>query len=344
LGKVMQRQSLKEILYNRYCMRPTDIQNNGDLKVEYSRSAIQRERAMQRRRRRAITLGVCATVLVVGAVVLIVALSGGNGNIRKVPMVVGLTYAQARQLSVKAKLKIEVNPEQDYKSVADLDRHRVVDQEPADGKDAEAGTLLRVTLKGVPDAKTASAPTSQPENPQTTTPPQTATSPDPAPTQVAPVDGNPVYPFTKDGSIACGHWPSGSTDYPYFGAPRENGRLHGAIDVYPPTGKGTPVKAIKDGTVVQVIPDFYTRADGEVCCGILIDHGDFVAFYGELQSPAALSVGQTVKTGKQIGAVSGTIQLHFEMYTPGTRARGNWYGSQPSNLLDPTAKMLDLLK
>ena len=36
-----------------------------------------------------------------------------------------------------------------------------------------------------------------------------------------------------------------------------------------------------------------------------------------------LSVGQTVKAGQQIGAVSGTVQLHFEMYTPGTRARGN---------------------
>ena len=196
-----------------------------------------------------------------------------------------------------------------------------------------------------PQSSPASAPSSQPvasESPQAPAP--AAPAPSPAPAQVAPVEGSPIYPFTRDGSVGCGHWSSGSTDYPYFGAPRENGRLHGAIDIYPPGGRGTPVKAIKDGTVLQVIPAFYTRADGEVCCGILLDHGDFVAFYGEMMSPALLSVGQTVKAGQQIGAVSGTVQLHFEMYTPGTRARGNWYGSQPSNLEDPTQYMLDLMK
>ena len=77
-------------------------------------------------------------------------------------------------------------------------------------------------------------------------------------------------------------------------------------------------------------------------CGILIDHGDFVAFYGEMASPPALSVGQTVKQGQQLGVVSGTLQLHFEMYTPGTRARGDWYGPQPANLKDPTQFMLGL--
>jgi hypothetical protein len=46
--------------------------------------------------------------------------------------------------------------------------------------------------------------------------------------------------------------------------------------------------------------------------------------------------------GQQIGAVSGTVQLHFEMYTPGTRSRGNWYGQQPANLEDPTQFMLGL--
>ena len=199
-----------------------------------------------------------------------------------------------------------------------------------------------------PQSSPASAPSSQPVASQSPPAAPAAAAPAPAPpaapAQVAPVGGSAIYPFTRDGSVGCGHWSSGSTDYPYFGAPRENGRLHGAIDIYPPGGKGTPVKAIKDGTVLQVIPAFYTRADGEVCCGILIDHGDFVAFYGEMMSPALLAVGQTVKAGQQIGAVSGTVQLHFEMYTPGTRARGNWYGSQPSNLEDPTQYMLDLMK
>jgi murein DD-endopeptidase MepM/ murein hydrolase activator NlpD len=98
---------------------------------------------------------------------------------------------------------------------------------------------------------------------------------------------------------------------------------------------------MKDGTVVKVA-SFYTRANGEVTYGVLIDHGNFVANYAELQSPS-VAVGNAVKQGQVIGAVSGTEQLHFEMYDPGSGDwTGGWYGTRPANLRDPTQTMIDL--
>lgn len=265
-------------------------------------------------------------------------LVGSNGS--KAPNVVGLTYRQAQQKGYQAKLEIQVNPRQDKSNIKDLDSHKVVEQYPLAGAQCKDKTLT-VTLEGVPDNKVPSLNSSSANTAPSSTAGSTPST-TPSPALVSPIEGKPIYPFAKDASIACGRWPAGSTDYPYFGAPRENGRLHGAIDIYPPGGRGTKVKAIKDGTVVQVVPDFYTRADGEVCCGILINHGDFVAFYGEMTSPPPLSVGQAVKQSEVIGTVSGTVQLHFEEYTASTTARENWYGSQPANLLDPTDMMLKL--
>lgn len=155
---------------------------------------------------------------------------------------------------------------------------------------------------------------------------------------VKPVNGTPLYPFSREESIACGHWPSGSLDYPYFGAPRTNGRLHAGIDIYPKGGEGAFVYALKSGTVVRVEP-FYTRYTGEVTYAVLIDHGDFVANYAELQPPS-LKPGDRVERGhasQVIGYISGTQQLHFEMYTPGTNNWVWWYGAQPANLIDPTS-------
>ena len=154
-----------------------------------------------------------------------------------------------------------------------------------------------------------------------------------------PLDGTPRYPFTRDASIACGHWPPGSTDYPYFGAPRNGTRLHAGVDIYPPAGVGSPVYAIEDGTVLKIEP-FYTRATGEVTYAMLVDHGDCVVNYGEVQPPS-LKVGARVGRGQMIARVSGTVQLHFELYTPGTTSWLSWYGAQPANLLDPTPMMLE---
>ena len=158
----------------------------------------------------------------------------------------------------------------------------------------------------------------------------------------APVEGPPLYPFTREGSVSCGHWPAGSTDYPYFGAPRNGTRLHAGVDIYPPRGEGAPVLAVKAGTVIKT-GLFYTRASGEQTYAILVDHGDFVADYGEVRPPEPwVRPGAAVARGQVIGYVSGTVQLHFEMYAPGTTSWLSWYGPQPSNLLDPTPYMLKL--
>jgi murein DD-endopeptidase MepM/ murein hydrolase activator NlpD len=159
---------------------------------------------------------------------------------------------------------------------------------------------------------------------------------------VAPISAKLKYPFTKNASIKCGRWNSMSQDYPYFGAPRDrNTRKHAGIDIYPAHGEGTPVKAIKAGKVIKVAP-FYTRANGEVTYGVLIEHGDFVANYAELKRPV-VRPETLVKKGQEIGRISGTKQLHFEQYTTGTKDWLRWYGDCPSNLLDPTQIMVVIL-
>jgi murein DD-endopeptidase MepM/ murein hydrolase activator NlpD len=153
-----------------------------------------------------------------------------------------------------------------------------------------------------------------------------------------PFDGGVKYPFTKNDSEKCGHWRSGSQDYPYFGAPRDgNTRSHAGIDLYPTKGAGTPIKAIRDGKVIRIAP-FYKRRNGEITYALLIDHKEFVANYAELRKPT-LVAGAIVKQKQTIGFVSGTEQLHFELYKPGTGGWLPWHGKMPPNLIDPTDMM-----
>ena len=172
----------------------------------------------------------------------------------------------------------------------------------------------------------------------------------------APVDGSLVRPFTEEEAINCGFWRQGSMDYPYFGAPREGDRIHGGIDIYTTGGHasdggGMVVRAIRNGTVLQVIHHFYQRSStGEITQAVLIDHGYFVACYCEIRgnpvelgSSLILSEGESVDAGEVIGYVSGTKQLHFELYLPGTQQRSSWYGSRrPDGLLDPTEFILKM--
>jgi len=154
----------------------------------------------------------------------------------------------------------------------------------------------------------------------------------------SPFDGALKYPFTKRGSQECGRWRSGSQDYPYFGAPRDgNTRRHAGIDLYPVKGAGTPIKAIQDGRVIRIAP-FYQRRNGEVTYAVLIDHGEYVANYAELRKPA-LSAGAIVRKKQTIGFLSGTEQLHFELYSPGTEQWLSWNEIMPPNLIDPTDMM-----
>ena len=157
-----------------------------------------------------------------------------------------------------------------------------------------------------------------------------------------PTDESLKYPFTKDDSLRCGRWEADHQDYPYFGAPRNrNSRKHAGIDIYPVGGEGTPVKAIKDGLVIKVAP-FFIRSNGEKTYSVLIDHGDFVANYAELKKPP-IRVGQRIGQGESIGSISGTGQLHLELYEAGTSDSVRWYGERPRYLLDPTSVMRGVL-
>jgi murein DD-endopeptidase MepM/ murein hydrolase activator NlpD len=159
---------------------------------------------------------------------------------------------------------------------------------------------------------------------------------------VFPTDTSLQYPFTRDASLRCGRWKANSQDYPWFGAPRNrNSRKHAGIDIYPLQGKGATVKAMKAGQVIKVAP-FFTRSNGEKTYAVLVDHGDFVVNYAELEKPD-IRVGQRIGQGEAIGSISGTGQLHLELYETGTSDWLRWYGERPRNLLDPTPVLLGVL-
>ena len=158
---------------------------------------------------------------------------------------------------------------------------------------------------------------------------------------VAPLDGGLARPFTAKEAMLSGHWKKGSRDLPHFGAVRNpTGRQHAGVDLYPVAGEGAAVRSMADGEVLVSAP-FYTRRNGEKTFGLLVDHGDMVVNYAEIRPIKA--VGDKVKQGELLGTVSGTAQLHLELYAAGTRRWiGGWYGSRPEWLLDPTPMMLKL--
>ena len=68
-----------------------------------------------------------------------------------------------------------------------------------------------------------------------------------------------------------------------------------------------------------------------------------MADYGEVRPPQAwVRPGAHLSRGQVFAEVSGTVQLHFEMYAPGTTSWSQWYGPKPANLIDPTPDLLEL--
>jgi murein DD-endopeptidase MepM/ murein hydrolase activator NlpD len=100
-----------------------------------------------------------------------------------------------------------------------------------------------------------------------------------------------------------------------FASPRAGGaRLHAGCDLYFP--KGTPIHAIADGVVMRGPYAFYCQT-----FALEIDHGLFVARYGEIQSKTEVSAGAAVKAGQKIASVGHLVgiqvpsdMLHFELY------------------------------
>ncbi len=118
-----------------------------------------------------------------------------------------------------------------------------------------------------------------------------------------------------------------------FGARRAKGRGHAGIDFYYPDY--TPVRAIADGVVIRGPYPFYCET-----LAVEIDHGAFVARYGELapESRPFVREGLRVERGHQLGRVGilmdnrrrlrvPSMMLHFEAYdktATGPLTVGRW--------------------
>jgi len=100
-----------------------------------------------------------------------------------------------------------------------------------------------------------------------------------------------------------------------FGSNRANGRrAHAGCDLY--FEKGTWIYAIADGTVTRGPYSFYCET-----FALEVDHGEFLARYGEIQKTTTVKEGDRVHAGEQIAKVGHLIgiqvpsdMLHFELY------------------------------
>jgi murein DD-endopeptidase MepM/ murein hydrolase activator NlpD len=98
-----------------------------------------------------------------------------------------------------------------------------------------------------------------------------------------------------------------------FGSRRSGGkRAHAGCDLYAPVG--TTIHAIASGTVTLGPYAFY---DGTYA--LEVDHGSFLARYGEIQKNSLVKAGDRVEAGQPIAKVGKllsmkTSMLHLELY------------------------------
>lgn len=156
--------------------------------------------------------------------------------------------------------------------------------------------------------------------------------------------GECFFPFKSLPSV---NWTTGIRR---FGASRDNGtRAHAGCDLYFPTG--TIIHAITSGTVIA---DPYWFYDGTYA--LEIDHGAFVARYGEIQKQTLVRKGDHVSPGQPIAKVGNLLSivasmLHLELYDKSAQgpltvrtsnskktANGISYRRR-KDLIDPTPKL-----
>jgi murein DD-endopeptidase MepM/ murein hydrolase activator NlpD len=128
-------------------------------------------------------------------------------------------------------------------------------------------------------------------------------------------------------------------------------RLHAGCDLYFPLG--TSIHAIADGVVARGPYAFYCET-----FALEIDHGPFLARYGEIQNKTEVIAGATVRAGQKIAKVGHLVgiqvpsdMLHLELYdksVSGPLTLGSGSGSAMKNgvsfmrrkdLIDPTLKL-----
>jgi murein DD-endopeptidase MepM/ murein hydrolase activator NlpD len=125
--------------------------------------------------------------------------------------------------------------------------------------------------------------------------------------------GGPYFPFPK---LPAHSWMIPPLS---FGSNRSNGtRAHAGCDLYFP--QGSWIYAITAGKVAKGPYPFYCHT-----YALEIDHGSFLARYGEIQFPALVKTGDSVKAGQKIAKVGHLVgisvpsdMLHLELYNKST--------------------------
>ncbi|MEP6569925.1 MAG: M23 family metallopeptidase [Acidobacteriota bacterium] len=169
----------------------------------------------------------------------------------------------------------------------------------------------------------------------------------PAPANPAapqPAGGQFVFPFAQ---LPADDWTHG---IPSFGARRSHGaRAHAGCDLYFPVG--TIIHAITSGIVTLGPYPFY-----EGTYALEIDHGTFLARYGEIQQSALVHQGDHVTAGQTIAKVGklasiSNSMLHLELYDKSAQGPLTVKNSQTKmtmeripfmrrrDLIDPTSKL-----
>lgn len=122
-------------------------------------------------------------------------------------------------------------------------------------------------------------------------------------------NGECFFPF-KEKDFPTQDWIQGIR---CFGARRSGGRrAHAGCDLYAPVG--TTIHAISSGVVTLGPYAFY---DGTFA--LEVDHGSFLARYGEIQGKAFVKTGDKVNAGQPIAKVGKLLSmknsmLHLELY------------------------------
>ncbi len=120
--------------------------------------------------------------------------------------------------------------------------------------------------------------------------------------------GREFFPFA---TLPSASWTSAPRS---FAANRKGNRAHAACDLYFPAG--TTIHAIADGIVVRGPSYFYQGT-----YALEVDHGTFIARYGEIQQSAHVREGDRITAGQpiaRVGHLEGiqvpSDMLHLELY------------------------------
>ena len=175
---------------------------------------------------------------------------------------------------------------------------------------------------------------------------ETETEPAPVTTSTTPASsgGEFLFPFKQLPSV---NWTEGMRA---FGSRRSHGaRAHAGCDLYFPVG--TTIHAITAGTVTRGPYEFY-----EGTYALEVDHGTFLARYGEIQKSAMVRQGDRVSAGQPIAKVGKlnsitNSMLHLELYDKSATGELTVRNNQTKktangvpfmrrrDLIDPTAKL-----